>query len=219
MVVLYILLGLLGLLLLLLAVPVYGRLTYDGDLRATVRVWGIPITLLPWERSTPPLPKKKMKKSSAPKKKQEKKPSKWQELTAMFREDGPAATLYYLRELAKLAVQAAGRLLNAVTVDHLRLQMVIADEDSSVTAVRYGQVCSLVYPSLAAVETRVRVRHRQVRLEPNFLLGKSRLTLDIRFHIRVWQALWAAFVLFIRFVMMKETDETVNYKEVTHNGQ
>ena len=137
----------------------------------------------------------------------------------MFREDGPAATLYYLSELAKLAAQAVGRLLGAVTVDTLQLQLLVADQDPAVTAVRYGRVCSLVYPSLAAVETRVKVRRRQVRIEPNFLLGKSQLALDVRFHLRVWQALWAALTLFVRFMTMKETDETVNYKEVTHNGQ
>ncbi len=211
MVFLYILLGLLGLLVLVLAVPVYGRVTYDGDLRAKVRVLGIPITLLPQEEKPAAEPKKSAKKKAdtKKKKKQEEKPSKWQELTAMFREDGPAATLHYLCELAKLAGQAVGRLLKAVTVDRLSMELLVATGDPADTAVRYGQVCAALYPALAGIESRVRVRRRHLRVEPNFLLEKSDLALDLRLHIRVWQALWAALVLLVKFLLMKETDETL----------
>ena len=211
MVFLYILLGLLALLGLVLVVPVYGRITYDDDLRAKVWVLGIPITLLPQEEKpadTSPKPAEK-KADTKKKKEREEKPSKWQELTAMFREDGPAATLHYLCELAKLAGQAVGRLLRAVTVDRLSLELLIATGDPADTAVRYGQVCAALYPALAGIESRVRVRRRHLRVEPNFLLEKSDLALDVRLHVRVWQALWAALVLLIRFLLVKETDETL----------
>ena len=210
MVFLYILLGLLGLLVLVLAVPVYGRVTYDGDLRAKVRVLGLPITLLPQDApAAEPKKSAKKKADTKKKKKQEEKPSKWQELTAMFREDGPAATLHYLCELAKLAGQAVGRLLKAVTVDRLSMELLVATGDPADTAVRYGQVCAALYPALAGIESRVRVRRRHLRVEPNFLLEKSDLALDLRLHIRVWQALWVALVLLVKFLLMKETDETL----------
>ena len=221
MVFLYILLGLLGLVVLVLAVPVYGHLRYDGDLTARVRVLGVPITLLPREEAPAAKPKKPAGKKAGAKKKTkpEEKPSKWQEMVAMFREDGPAATLHYLTELAKLAGQATGRLMKATTVDNLRLELLVATGDPADTAVRYGQVCSALYPALAGIENWVRIRRRHLRVEPNFLLEKSDLYLDLRLHVRVWQALWAALVLLVKFLLMKETNETVNYKEVTHNGQ
>lgn len=218
---LYILLGLLGLLTLVLVVPVYGRVIYDKDLKATVWVLGIPITLLPQEEKTLSPPTSKAKNNAVTQKKRnpQEKPSKWQELTAMFREDGPAATIHYLCELAKLAGQAVGHLLKAVTVDRLSLELLIATGDPADTAVRYGQVCSALYPALAGIESRVGVRRRYLRVEPNFLQEKSDIALDVRLHIRVWQALWAVLVLLIKFILMKETDETVNYKEVIHNGK
>ena len=41
--VVYILLGLVALLLLILLIPVYGRITYDGELQVRVRVLGVPV--------------------------------------------------------------------------------------------------------------------------------------------------------------------------------
>ncbi len=201
----YILLGLLGAVLLALLVPVYGRVVYDGEqLRVRVRVLGVPITLLPRPEKARPDTGDKPRRTGKGKKPA---PSKWQELTQMFREDGPAATLHYLSELARLAGQAVGRLLRAVTVDKLHLELLVATADPSDTAVRYGQVCGVLYPALAAISGPVRIRRRQVRVEPNFLLEKSDVRLDVRLHVGVYRLLWAAIVVLVRFLVITDSEE------------
>ena len=119
-----------------LLVPVYARVRYDGTLTVRVRVWGIPITLLPSDeveeadKPTAPIQQKKPSKAAALKR----------ELARSFREDGVGATLHYLGELGMMASRAVGKLLRAVTVDGLRLEMRISAADAADTAVRYGQV-------------------------------------------------------------------------------
>ena len=183
-----------------LLVPVYARVRYDGTLTVRVRVWGIPITLLPSDeveeadKPTAPIQQKKPSKAAALKR----------ELARSFREDGVGATLHYLGELGMMASRAVGKLLRAVTVDGLRLEMRISAADAADTAVRYGQVCAALYPTLALIERAVRVRRREVRVEPNFLTESSAAFADIRLHIWVYRAVGAAIALLWRYLTMNK---------------
>lgn len=222
MLALYILLGLLGLLVLLLLlalfVPVYARVTYDDELRVQVRVLGVPITLLPSEdepeEEKPTLEKKKSAK-----------PSKTKELLGevfrSFKEDGVAATLHYLGELAKLAGQAIGRVLHSITVDKLSLELIVADGDADTTAIRYGQVCGVLYPAFTAIAGVIKVRKRDLRVEPNFLLNKSTLRADVRLHIRLYRLVGAAIVLLVKFLLLKGNTDTdlITDKEEANHGK
>ena len=83
--VLYSLLGLILLLIVLLSIPVYGRLIYDGELKVRIRVLGVPIVLMPR-----PEPKKKAgpaKSTSGAKMEKGKKPSKLKELAELLKQD------------------------------------------------------------------------------------------------------------------------------------
>lgn len=216
--VLYILLGLLAFLLavmlLLIFLPVYGRIRYDGELHARLWVLGVPITLLP----SPDKPKEETTKQL--KKPKAKKPSKSKELNEQlsrsFREDGVSATLAYLGGLAKIAAQAVGSLLHSITVDRLKLHMLIVGGDADDTAVRYGQVCSVLYLALAALSGPIKFRRRELRVEPNFLLDKSDARFDVSFHVRVYRLVSAAIVLLVRMLLLKDTTTD---KEVVNHGK
>ena len=206
--VLYSLLGLLVLLMVVLSVPVYGRVAYDGAFSVRIRVLGVPITLIPQ-----PETEKKTATSSA--KKKEQKPSKLKELSDLMKQDDVAGTLHFLGEVAALAGKTVGRLLRSITVNRLDLQMRIATDDPSVTAQRYGQICSVLYPSLALIERWVRIRHRQMRVEPNFLLTDTAVRFDIRLQVSLWRLLGAAVALLWGFLMIKEQSNPQITKEVS----
>lgn len=207
--VLYSLLGLLLLLILVLSVPVFGRITYDGALSVRIRVLGIPVTLFPQPEESPSRPSRKEK--GKPKQKS----SKFKELTDLMKQDDLAGTLHFLREVAALAAKAVGRVLRSVTVSRLDLQLLIATDDPAVTAQRYGQVCGILYPALAGIESAVRIRHRNLRVEPNFLLDKSVVRFDMRLRVSVWRLLGAGIALLWGFLLLKEQDKPQNSKEVS----
>ncbi len=183
-----------------LLVPIYARVRYDGTLTVRLRVWGIPITLLPSDEDDEP----QTATETTPPKKPSKAAELKQELDRSFREDGVGATLRYLGELASMASQALGRLLRAVTVDRLRLEMRVAAADAADTAVRYGEVCAVLYPTLAVLERAMRVRQREVRVEPGFLAEDSAVFADIRLHIWVYRAAGAAIALLWRYLTMNK---------------
>ncbi len=193
----YSLLALLALVLIILLIPVYGRVTFDGDL--TVRIWvlGVPITLMP--RPQP-------KSTATPKKgrKKKDKPSKLQELADLLRQDDLAATLQFLSDLTALLKRSVGRLLRSITVDRLELQMCIATGDPADTAQRYGQVCGVLYPALEWIGRAMRIRRRQLRVEPNFLLETSRVRFDLRCHLSVLRLTGAALALLWGLLLLRE---------------
>ena len=199
----YSLLALLALVLVVLFVPVLGRVSYDGELTVKLRVLGIPITLTPRSEKPPKKSKKKPKKAKHRPKKEDK-PSKWQEIKSLLKEDGVGSTLGFLKDVASLAGRTANKALKAVTVKQLRLHLLIATEDAAITAQRYGQVCGVLYPTLALVEQKVRVRRRQVRVEPNFLLEKSAVRFDVRFRVSLWRLIGAGFTLLWGFMMLQD---------------
>jgi len=206
--VLYSLLGLLLLLIVLLSVPIYGRILYDGSFSVRLRVLGIPITLVP-----PPDKKAEDRPRKSPAKKKEK-PSVFRALAQEFRQDGVGGTLQLIGRVAALAGKTVGRLLRSVTVTRLDLQMRIATDDVAVTAQRYGQVCGVLYPSLALIERWVRIRRRNLRVEPNFLMDTSAVRLDVRLQVSLWRLLGAAIALLWGLVMLKESNPQIT-KEVS----
>lgn len=207
--VVYILLGLLVLLLVALSVPVFGRITYDGEFSARIRVLGVPVVL------TPPSEPKSVRSSVKPKKKAVEKSSKVKELVALLKQDDLAGTLHFLRAVAGLAAKTVGRVLRSVTVSRLDLQMMIATDDPATTAQRYGQVCSVLYPALAGIESVVRIRRRNLRVEPNFLTEQSAVRFDIRLRMSIWRLLGAGIALLWGMLLLKEQDNPQMKKEVS----
>lgn len=214
----YSLLGLLALIVVLvlavLFVPVSGRVAYDGEFRLKIRVLGIPITLAPSDKKERKKPKKakSKRKASSPK---EAKPSKWQEIKELLKQDSLGSTLSFLKEVAGLAGRTANRALRAITIREMRLHLLVASEDAATTAQRYGQVCGLVYPTVALIEQKVCVRRREVRVEPNFLLEQGAARFDVRFRIKIWRLLGAGFTLLWGVLTLREKEYPQNTKEVS----
>ena len=209
--VLYVLLALMALIMFVFSIPIAGRIRYDGALSAYVRVLGVLVPLYPRveEEASSQHPKRKRRVPSD-------KPSKWQELKDLLKQDDLEGTLHFVSEVARLAGRTVGRLLRAVTVTDLQLQLLIATGDPADTAQVYGAVCGVLYPAMELIGQRMRkIRHRQVRVEPNFLLEQSSARFDIRLRISVWRLLGAALALLWGFVLLREKDKPQMTKEVS----
>lgn len=205
----YILLALLALIAAVMLVPVTGRITYDGTLTARIRVWGVSVPLYPRPPKAETALAGKQRRAKADK------PSKWEELKELLKQDDVEGTLHFLSGVVRLAGRTVGRLLRSITVTDLHLQMLIATGDPADTAQRYGQVCSVLYPSLELIGQTVRIRRRSLRVEPNFLLEQSCARFDIRVRISVWRLTLAAVALLWGFLLLREDNRPQINKEVS----
>lgn len=177
--------ALLLLLFLLLLLPLSLRLSFDGELDVRIRYIGIPVYRYPKSERKQKKEAAKSGKKKEGKQKAEKsgkaKPQMAQ-LSAILKEEGPAAVAAYLSKLARLTATGVRRILAAVRVDRLLAELVVATGDAAETALQYGKLCGVVYPAEAALEGIVRVRRREVTLRPDFLLEKGSVKLLLRAH-------------------------------------
>jgi len=180
------LLGILLLLLALLLVPIYARVTFRDELRLCVRVWGIPLFRYSSDREVPQAADKEAKSS------------KLRSTAERLKADGVGATLHLVRELTCLAAGAARRLLAAITVDKLCLQLYITGSDAAETAENTGKVCAVLYPAVTTLQqTVLRIRKRAITVTPDFLAEEGRVSADVTAHaipLRIVMiAIWLAF--------------------------
>ena len=167
----YGILGILLVLLVVLLVPIYARVTFDGELRLRVRVCGIPVFRYSSEEQKEPTPSTD-------------KPSRLGAVAERVKRDGVATTLSYVKELSRLAVGTARRLIAAVTVDKLCLQLYITGSDAAQTAENTGKVCAFLYPTVTALQqTVLRIKKREITVTPDFLGEQGRATADITVHV------------------------------------
>ena len=164
-------LGILLLLLALLIAPVYARLTFRDELRLCIRVWGIPIFRYSSDEE------------AAKTADEQTKPSKLHSTAERLKTDGVRTTLHLVRKLTALAAGAVRRLLAAVTVDELCLQLYITGSDAAVTAENTGKVCAVLYPAVTTLQqTVLRIRKRAITVTPDFLAEEGRVSADVTAH-------------------------------------
>ncbi len=195
MVALYCIAGLLLLLALLLSTPLSVRCFYREMLQVTLRIWGIPVQLLP-------RPNVESTTEKAASGKTEKKPSFLTQLRESFEQDGVGATLQWLSQLAGLLSKTAGKLLDAVLIKSLQLEMRIGGEDASAVALHYGEFCAVFYPLYALISTRLNIRKQHIDLRPDFAQEGAAVLLDITARISLWRLLLAALFCGFSFLRM-----------------
>ncbi len=202
----YCALGILLLLLALLIVPVYARLTFREELRLCVRVWGIPA--FRYDSAD-------KKKKTAPAAVEKTKVSPLRAVADRFKRDGVGATLDLFKQLSKLAAGTARRLLAAITVDKLCLRLYIAGSDAAETAENTGKVCAVLYPAVTALQqTVLRIKKREITVTPDFLAEQGRAVADVSIHVVPLRILILAIWTFFRSLMI-----TKRQKEVSQYGK
>ncbi len=214
MVALYCIGGLLLLLVLVLSSPLSVRCFYRETLQVTLRVWGFPVQFLP-------RPKTQQTTGKAASAKTAKKPSLLTQLRESFEQDGVAATLQWLSQLAGLLSKTVGKLLDAVLVKTLRLEVRISGEDASAVAVHYGEFCAAFYPLYALVSTRLDIRKQHIDLRPDFAQEGAAVLLDVTARISLWRLLYAALYCGFSFLRMTSKIDIngTKRKDGTDNGR
>lgn len=201
----WIVLGILALLLLLLLLPVHVSLRYRDGLQVRVRYTFVSLRVYPRPEKPAKTKKKKQKAEKAAGAGRgagkEEPEGMLAQLEELLKEDGVSAVAAYLQSMAKLAADVLRRALRVIVVDRLEARLIVVGEDAAETAVRYGKICAAVFPAQAVLETVMKVRRRQIRVEPGFLQEKSSAAVELRAHVLPLRALAAAAGLLVRWLV------------------
>jgi hypothetical protein len=206
MTVVWILLGLLGLLALLLAARVKIQLSFhmedgfSGEARYLFFHYRFP---------TEETPEKEVQKKKKEEKKKEK-PDKKQSVRDIIKEKGFAGFLKFLSELASIAAGAARRLFSHFVLKELKIHVVLGAEDAAATAILYGTISGVVYPAASTLVSAFRCRHYDVRIAPNFneeeLSAQMRIDGSARLVFLVAAGLYAL-VRYVKMILRQRREE------------
>lgn len=207
-----IILGILGVLLLLLAVilltPAGVRFRYDrGDLSLLVRFGPLKLQIFPQKEKKPPQrkpeetkeepekkqagkesaddPEKKQTEKSAPEKPKPKKKAEKKPRAKINREQ----ILYSLETLPPILGRALKRTGRRLRLTPLKVHLLVAGPDPADTALLYGRLEAALGAALPALHRLVRIKDQDVRLFLDFQREQMDLIADVGLSLRPWDLL------------------------------
>ena len=196
-------LSVLGVVLLIALAPITLRAAFDGELLVRLRIYGIPYTIAPRKKRT--RAKAAGRKSGKISKKAIKADKKRRKndplsISQMLKEDGVGAVLAYLKGMASLMNTLVRRILNAITVDRFHLSLTVAGGDAAETALLHAAACSIVFPTLSSMQYVLKIRRREVRIQPDFVNGENQASFDIRLRSCPARILWAGLRFLVAYI-------------------
>lgn len=186
------------LIVLLLLSPVKIRLSVDQEV--TFRIRYLFFTLFRFPSRKEKKPKQQEEKPDRPDKPEEKK--SFLGILKNFKENtGLYETIGDLLEIIKNILTRVKRLLKHVVLKKTMLDLVIATDDASKTAIQYGWACSAVYPIVNLLRLCVNFQPRMVSVRTDFEKNKPEFRLFTDAGIRLIYIL--TFVVSSAFYLLK----------------
>lgn len=181
---LYILLAVILFILLVAFIPVNLIVKWHEDLKCTLRIGIIPITLYP--KKVKKTKKKKSKKSDKPQpKKTEPKKEK-----NLLKEKGLSWFINLIKKIADLVKGALKDVFRHILIKEFMLSIKVAGDDAADTAVKYGYCCSAVYPAVGLIIGALKYKNYGVDIAPDFdENAQSKIDLDLNARVFLFRVI------------------------------
>lgn len=224
MVILWIILGLIGLVALLLHVPVCLHVVWDGgDPVVRLRYLFIAYTVYPSEQEEKQPGKlrqyisdllselkekreERKKASQAQQKPREPEKSAWQSLRERR---GFFGALHYLLRIVIQSASLAAYVVRRSVISRMKLHIAVGGDDAARIGVTQGQLCAVIYPVVSLVLCSVR-RYRKcsVNIIPDFLSSENKYDIDIRMRVKPFHGLVGAVKMLVNLAKAEAGDAT-----------
>ena len=203
-----------ALILLILFSHISFYLKVDGKLLMRLGFWCFRFKL--------PLKKQKDKTEKDSTKKQLKSEEKDKIIIAkVIEEKGLKETVSELWELLKPMLLKAVELLKTVKVKRFNLKIVAACDDAAKTALEYGGICSITFPALSFLMSKMRFSERNTKLsvDADFDSSKPILKFDLKIKVRVITVLKAAISLLRSIIKVRFVQHIINKNKPIKKGE
>lgn len=174
---LYIILGIIAFFVIVLSIPVVLDLEYTDAVRCKVSWLFLKFDLYPFpeKKKKEEKPKEEKKEEKPEEKKEEKpKPKKENFLKTFYNNQGLAGVIELLNNcVAALKRFSVKSIKRAVIIKKFRLDIHITEDDAAATAIKYGKVCSALYPSLGFICSNMKVKDYKVNVFADYCGEKT----------------------------------------------
>ncbi|WOC31052.1 MULTISPECIES: DUF2953 domain-containing protein [Caproicibacterium] len=142
------------------------RLSYEQELGLKISYLCFSYTVFP--------KKEKTKKQKLQRQVQNKKPRE-NMLKTVYQEKGLRGLLHLLRFLTEIAAGALQNVFRHMRVKTLSLHVAVAQADAAETAVVYGNVCAVIYPTFSALTGKMQCKRFEVAVVPDFQAAQTKI--------------------------------------------
>lgn len=212
MIALYIILAVIALIVILFSIKVSVTAVYDETFTLDVKWLFIKFRIYP-EDEEKKAKKEAKKAEKAQKKKNSKKEKPKKEKTEesaspksnIFRDfynnQGFAATVNLIRTAAAQLGGFLKGVYRAFVIENLTVLLkVSAGDDAAQTAIKYGKVCSAVYPAMGFICSNMKVKQYDVNVVPDFISAENTATFKLSLSVRPIKLTNAVIVLAFRLI-------------------
>ena len=213
---LYIILGIIALIVILCSVKVKITAEYGEAFSLDVQWLFIKLHIFPQteEQKAKREAKKakkeeKKKKKPEEEKKEEHKPSEPKKniFKEFYENQGFGATVELIQTAAAQLGGFMGSIYRAFVIENLKLLLKVSSgDDAAQNAIKYGKVCSAVYPSMGFICSNMKVKKYEVNVVPDFISQENKAQFALSLSVRPIKLTNAVVVLAFRLlfkVLMK----------------
>lgn len=212
MIALYIILAVIALIVILFSIKVSVTAVYDETFTLDIKWFFIKLRIYPEdeEKKAKKEAKKaeKEQKKKNPKKEKPKK-EKTEESASpksnifkdFYNNQGFAATVNLIRTAAAQLGGFLKGVYRAFVIENLTVLLrVSAGDDAAQTAIKYGKVCSAVYPAMGFICSNMKVKQYDVNVVPDFISAENTATFKLSLSVRPIKLTNAVIVLAFRLI-------------------
>lgn len=174
---LYIILGIIAFFVIVLSIPVVLDLEYADAVRCKASWLFLKFDLYPFpEKKKKEEKPKEEKKEEKPEEKKEEapKPKKENFLKTFYNNQGLSGVIELLNNCVAALKRFSVKLVKrAVIIKKFHLEVHITEDDAAATAIKYGKVCSGLYPSLGFICSNMKVKDYKVNVFADYCGEKT----------------------------------------------
>jgi hypothetical protein len=207
---LYIILGIIALIVILCSVKVKITAEYGEAFSLDVQWLFIKLHIFPQteEQKAKREAKKakkeeKKKKKPEEEKKEEDKPSEPKKniFKEFYENQGFGATVELIQTAAAQLGGFMGSIYRAFVIENLKLLLKVSSgDDAAQNAIKYGKVCSAVYPSMGFICSNMKVKKYEVNVVPDFISQENKAQFALSLSVRPIKLTNAVVVLAFRLL-------------------
>ena len=212
MIALYIILAVIALIVILFSIKVSVTAVYDETFTLYIKWFFIKLRIYPEDEE-----KKAKKEAKKAEKEQKKKNSKKEKpkkekteesaspksniFKDFYNNQGFAATVNLIRTAAAQLGGFLKGVYRAFVIENLTVLLkVSAGDDAAQTAVKYGKVCSAVYPAMGFICSNMKVKQYDVNVVPDFISAENTATFKLSLSVRPIKLTNAVIVLAFKLI-------------------
>lgn len=224
---LYIILGIIAVIILLLICPVRLKIIYDDGLKLKVGYLFLNFDILSGKNKTgdketigksvkdkadgnetvdkSEKDKKKLsdktdKKEDKPIKNDNKHEQKKNPILEYKDKHGLGGILGIIKSLLDIFIDIPKKLAKHLVIKIMDIKLLVVGEDSADTAVKYGYVCSVIYPVISILENNLKIKKHKEEIVAGFLAEESVAEITLCAYIRPWFLIGTGISAFVKLV-------------------